>query len=153
MNPVQDPVTARQPNPGTFMAAPAGGQNGNGSALLQLLRLQAISGKGPNMVANPTNPQGIQMSQPPQDQGGLPSFSQGSVGNSATVAPTTSPNVQGGIQPGGAVQTDDNLQLAMTALKNYIDGHTEVLKAKHGVNESKARASLISAQARPQGGQ
>lgn len=161
MQPV-DPVTARQPNPGQFQN-PQGNNPGAGSALLNLLRMRASRSQGPNMVAGPQNPGGIQMSQPPQGVGGPPRImgappSGDIAGAGMPQMPSgMSPNAPQGASMAQPVQTpttpDDNLQLAMSALAGYIKSHGDILRAKHGVDLQKARASQIAAQGQPQGGQ
>lgn len=156
MNPPNDPVTTRQPNPGQFMN-PQGNNPGGGSALLQLLRLKAMGGNVPGQTANAGNPQGIQMSQPPQGVGGLPPTQQnGSVTSLSSPPPPATPsNPQQAAMAGQTPPTtpDDNLTIALQALGNYIKGHAEAHMARNGVPQAKAQAQAIAARNPQQGAQ
>lgn len=134
-------------NPGSFM-----GGNGAGSALMRLMQLRQ-QGVTPQQTANPVTP-----AQPPTGVGGPPRIMgappQGDVGGTMPISPQNAPQGMGGTQQVQPPTTpDDNLQIALAALGNYIKAHGEAHMSKNGVNESKARASVISSQARPQGGQ
>lgn len=127
-----------QPNSGSFMSSAAGGQNGAGPALLQLMRLRA--GNGGALNQNTTNPSMTPPSTPPQG-GAMP-----------TPQPTPQPSMGQPMQQ--PATPEDSLQIAMQALAKYIQAHGEVHMAKNDVPLKKAQASAMSAQNQaPQGGQ
>jgi hypothetical protein len=138
-----------QANSGTFM-----GGNGQGSALLRLMKLRAMTqgGGGSAMNQNTANPGMVQPASPPTGSA-MP----------AGMAQSQSPQFQMSQPPQGAVAEnqapqqapvtpDTNLQIAMSALGNYIKAHGDAHKAIHGVDLQKARAQAMMAQNAPQQG-
>lgn len=128
-----------QPNPGSFM-----GGNGAGSALMRLMQLRQ-QGATPQQTANPVTP-----AQPPTGVGGPPRIMgappQGDVGGTMSISPQNIPQGVGGAQSVQPPTTpDDNLQIALAALGNYIKAHGEAHMAKSGVPQAKAHAAVIQA--------
>lgn len=125
MNP-NDPN--QQQNPGQFMN-PQGQNPGQGSALLQLLRLRAMGASPQMQNQNTQNPNAVAPAQPPQGQGNVMSSMPPAQPPQGAQPQQAAPQVQQPVQP------EDNLQIAMGALGNYIKSHGEILKAKHGITK------------------
>lgn len=141
------------------------GQPGAGSALLRLMQLRA-QGSTPGALNGNLQNSGAVLPAAPNQGNAINPSQLAQAGQQALQAPRImGAPPQGDVAGAGAPQMpsgmaqptpttpDDNLSVALQALGNYIKAHGEAHMAKNGVPQAKAHASLISAQARPQGGE
>lgn len=142
---------------GSFMSNASGNQNGQGSALMQLLRLKAMGVNSGVLNQNSQNPQAVLPSNSPASgnpmpQGGLQQQQPSQPPTQPQQAPQMPMQAQP-IQAPPPSTPDSNLELSLQALGNYIKAHGEAHMAKNGVHSEKARAQMITRQNQTQGGQ
>lgn len=104
------------------MSAAAGGQNGIGPELRQVMNQPTNQGNGSPLNQNSAAPGGVAAVPPAPAGGGMPAPAGGAPGGAPQmVVPANSGN---------------DLQIALKALAGYIGSHGKVHEQKHGINKN-----------------